>query len=267
MTDFAARLSAVASTRGKLCVGIDPHPASLAGWGLADDLAGLEAFSRGLVEALGDVVACFKPQSAFFEAYGPAGLDVLARVLDDVAAAGAVSILDVKRGDIGSTMAAYARAYLADGAPLAADAITVSPFLGFGSLEPAVSLAAATGRGLFVLARTSNPEGAAVQLAGAEGHTVAQQMVSGAIAANRASGVPLIGLVLGATLDVLDVNLDGFEGWVLAPGVGAQGGSLDHLRNLFSGVTDRVLPAMSRAISDVGPAALAMRRVVQSAVF
>ena len=102
-----------------------------------------------MVDALGDLVPVFKPQSAFFEAYGSAGIAVLERVLADVREAGALSLLDVKRGDIGSTMDAYAAAYLADGAPLAADAITVSPYLGFGSLAGTIALAEAAGpRGL-----------------------------------------------------------------------------------------------------------------------
>jgi len=268
MQAFAERLEAVVDARGALCVGIDAHPASLAKWGLADDAAGLEAFSRGLVEALAGRVAVFKPQSAFFEAQGPAGLSALSRTLRDVAAAGALSILDVKRGDIGSTMAAYARAYLADGAELAADAITVSPFLGFEALQPAVDLAAATGRGLFALARTSNPEGAEVQLAVSPdaGGTVAQHVVAGAAAANRRAGTPLVGLVIGATLAKLDVDLDGFDGWILAPGIGAQGAEMTHLAELFGARPARVLPTVSRSIADVGPAAPALRDAVARAV-
>jgi len=268
MIDFLTRLDATTATRGRLCVGIDPHPVSVAAWGLDDDIAGLERFSRGLVDALGASVASFKPQSAFFEAFGPDGLAVLSRVLADIADAGAISILDVKRGDIGSTMAAYARAYLADGAALAADAITVSPFLGFGSLEPAVSLARQTGRGLFALTRTSNPEGRAVQLAVAPGGaSVAQEVVDAANASNAAAGVPVVGLVIGATLPVLDVNLEGFNGWVLAPGIGAQGGDTAHLRAMFGGVTNRVLPVVARFVSDAGPSPVSLAQVAQSAIF
>ena len=276
---FAERLDAITAERGKLCVGVDPHPASIAAWGLPDDIVGLEAFSRGLVEALADDVACFKPQSAFFEAFGPAGLTVLADVLSDIADAGAMSILDVKRGDIGSTMDAYARAYLADGAPWAADAITVSPFLGFGALTPAVDLAQATGRGVFVLARTSNPEGEVVQLATAyEGlfrsllnpstsPNVGSLIVSQAVEANKAAGTPLVGLVIGATLEVVDISLHGFDGWILAPGIGAQGGDMDHLRKLFERrhrAWPRVLPTVSRAVADAGPNPQSLKKAVHS---
>ncbi|MCL2653069.1 MAG: orotidine-5'-phosphate decarboxylase [Propionibacteriaceae bacterium] len=273
---FAKRLDAITATRGKLCVGVDPHPASVAAWGLPDDIAGLEKFSRGLVAALADDVACFKPQSAFFEAFGPAGLTVLAAVLRDIADAGAISILDVKRGDIGSTMDAYARAYLADGAPLAADAITVSPFQGFGSLSPAIDLAKATGRGVFVLARTSNTEGEAVQLAAAydgpnqssiDSPNVGSLIASQAADANKAAGTPLVGLVIGATLNVLDINLQDFDGWVLAPGIGAQGGTMEHLRGLFAGHPDawpRVLPTVSRSVADAGPDQVSLKKVAHS---
>ncbi len=165
MTTYWRRLREVVAERGPLCVGIDPHPSLLKSWGLEASAAGAETCARTLVEALGDRVAAFKPQSAFFEAHGSAGIAALERVLADIHGTGAMSILDVKRGDIGSTMEAYADAYLADGSPLAADAITLSPYLGFGSLAPAFERAHRYERGVYVLARTSNPEGSQVQLA------------------------------------------------------------------------------------------------------
>lgn len=270
---FAARLTKATAARGRLCVGIDPHPASLAAWGLKDDLTGLETFSRGMVAALAGNVACFKPQSAFFEAYGSAGMSVLAYVLHDIAAAGAISILDAKRGDIGSTMSAYAKAYLSDGAPLAADAITLSPFLGFGSLTPAIDVATQTGRGVFVLVRTSNPEGAQVQLAKEESllagslsgfsPSVAQRIVTSAASVNTQAGTPVVGLVVGATLGSLDVGLRGFDGWILAPGIGAQGGDITRLTKLFGSVISHVLPTVSRSVADAGPSPRALRSAVR----
>src|SRR5699024_11095656 len=138
-------------------------------WGLADDAGGLRSFALRVIDALGGRVAALKPQSAFFERHGTAGVAVLEEVRAAARAAGTRTILDVKRGDIGSTMAGYAQAYLADGAPLASDAVTLSPYLGLGSLAPAVELAHATGRGVFVLGLTSNPEGASVQHAAGPG--------------------------------------------------------------------------------------------------
>ena len=107
---YAKRLAGNTAERGNLCVGIDPMPSVLAAWGLEPGVRGLEKCSRGIVEELGERIAVFKPQSAFFEAHGSRGIAVLERVLADIRDAGALSLLDVKRGDIGSSMAGYADA-------------------------------------------------------------------------------------------------------------------------------------------------------------
>ncbi|OYO10699.1 orotidine-5'-phosphate decarboxylase [Enemella evansiae] len=256
---FGVRLAAAIEQRGRLCVGIDPHPQLLAAWGLTQDAAGLESFARGTVEALGDTVAIFKPQSAFFEAFGSAGIAVLERVLADIRAAGSLSLLDAKRGDIGSTMAGYARAYLDDSSPLAADALTVSPFLGFGSLGPAIEVARDTGKGLYVLCRTSNPEGGQVQLATSDGRSVAQLMVDECQAANDGADPGSFGLVIGGTLTELGLDLSGFTGSILVPGIGAQGGTVDSLAALLGPAYPRVLPAASREVLSAGPNPDALR--------
>lgn len=258
---FGARLVSATAARGALCVGIDPHPGLLDAWGLPRTAAGLERFSLTTVEALAGTVAVLKPQSAFFEAYGSRGIAVLERVLAEGAEAGALMLLDAKRGDIGSTMAAYAAAYLTDGSPLAADAVTLSPFLGFGSLRPAIDAAAESGRGVFVLARTSNPEGSQVQQAvGADELSVAQQIVDAAASCN-AGATPLgsVGLVVGATLAELDVDLADLNGPVLAPGFGAQGGTVAGLRRLFGPELTGVLPATSREVLQAGSSVVALR--------
>ncbi len=188
---FGARLDAAVAARGPLVVGIDPHLPLLRDWGLPEDASGLERFALTAVEAVADRVAVVKPQSAFFERFGSRGIAVLERVLAAVRDAGALSLLDVKRGDIGSTMVGYAGAYLDPASPLAADAITASPYLGFGSLRPLLDAAYANGRGVFVLALTSNPEGPAVQRAlAADGRTVAQTILDQVAAANAAEGRP-----------------------------------------------------------------------------
>jgi orotidine-5'-phosphate decarboxylase len=241
-------------------VGIDPHPGLLAAWGLSDDPAGLERFAMTCVEALAADIAVLKPQSAFFERHGSRGIAVLERVVAESQQAGAQVLLDVKRGDIGSTMAAYADAYLTDGAPLAADAITLSPYLGFGALEPAFEAAEKSGRGVFVLALTSNPEASAVQRARNGGQSTAQTVVNAA--AERNAGVsPIggIGLVVGATIGDLGVDLSDLNGPVLAPGFGAQGGTLSALRTLFGKSLHNVLPASSRDVLKAGPDVFALR--------
>ena len=155
------------SRRGPLCPGIDPHPELLAAWDLPTDADGLRRFCDICVAAFADF-AVVKPQVAFFEAYGAAGYSVLEDTIAALRGAGVLVLADAKRGDIGSTMAAYAAAWAGD-SPLAVDAVTASPYLGFGSLQPLLDSAAAHGRGVFVLAATSNPEGAGVQRAQTDG--------------------------------------------------------------------------------------------------
>ncbi|TCO49892.1 orotidine-5'-phosphate decarboxylase [Actinocrispum wychmicini] len=257
---FGSRLTTAVSLRGPLCVGIDPHPGLITAWGLPDDPGGLERFALTCVEAFAGEIAVLKPQSAFFERHGSKGIAVLERVIAESQQAGAVVLLDVKRGDIGSTMAAYADAYLADGSPLAADAVTLSPYLGVGSLEPAFEAAEKSGRGVFVLALTSNPEASEVQRAVNGGRATAQTVVD--LAAERNIGVtPIggIGVVVGATIKDLGVDLSTLNGPVLAPGFGAQGGTLSDIRTLFGKSLRNVLPATSRGVLQAGPDVFALR--------
>lgn len=261
---FGSRLHDAMRTRGPLCVGIDPHDSLLSAWGLELTVGGLEKFAMTVVDALAGTVSVVKPQSAFFEAYGSAGIAVLEKVIAESRAAGALVLLDVKRGDIGSTMAAYAKAYLSDGSPLAADAATVSPYLGFGSLRPAIDAAAASGRGLFVLCRTSNPDSDQLQSAvSPDGRTIAQGMVD-EVAALNVGATPMgsFGLVIGATVGRLDVDLSTLNGPILAPGIGAQGAGPKELRTLFGDYLPLVLPSSSREILATGPAAQALRDAV-----
>ncbi len=258
---FGSRVTTAVSVRGPLCVGIDPHPGLLADWGLPVNADGLERFAMTCVEAFAGEVAVVKPQSAFFEAHGSAGVAVLERLIAACKAAGALVLLDVKRGDIGSTMAAYASAYLGEGSPLAADAVTLSPFLGFGSLDPAIELAAKNGRGVFVLALTSNPEGASVQRAGGQdGRSVAQTIVDEAAARNAgASPLGPVGLVIGATVGRTDLDLSALNGTILAPGFGAQGAGVAELTSVFGASVRHVLPTSSRDILRHGPDVAALR--------
>jgi orotidine-5'-phosphate decarboxylase len=249
------------SVRGPLCVGIDPHAALLEQWGLPVDAAGLERFAMTCVEAFAGEVAVVKPQSAFFEAHGSAGVAVLEQLIAGCRAAGTLVLLDVKRGDIGSTMAAYAQAYLGEGSPLAADAVTLSPYLGFGSLAPALDLAEKNGRGAFVLALTSNKEGPQVQRArSADGVSVAQTIVDEA-AARNAGASPLgdVGLVVGATVGDAELDLSALNATILAPGFGAQGAGIGDLRKVFGSALKHVLPSSSRDILRHGPDAGALR--------
>lgn len=253
---FGPRLVAAMQTHGPLCVGVDPHQDLLLRWGLPDSSEGLARFCDIVLEAVGGRVAAVKPQSAFFERHGSAGVAVLERLLADLRSAGTISVLDVKRGDIGSTMGAYAEAYLGDGAPLAADAITVTPYLGVGALAPAVQLAAATGRGVFVLVLTSNPEAGPVQHSGEP--SVARTVLEEVARLNAGADVTGdVGVVVGATVgdapQRLGLDLVGAHGVVLAPGVGAQGATAQDLAATFAGLPRRVLVPVSRGILGTGP--------------
>lgn len=271
MKDFGSRLRAAMDGHGPLCVGIDPHPSLLHAWGLTDDAAGLRRFSETVVSALSGRVAAIKPQSAFFERHGSAGVAVLESTIRQLRQAGTLVILDIKRGDIGSTAAAYADAYLDPTSPLAADAVTASPYLGFGSLRPMIDTALANGAGVFVLVRTSNPEGAAVQRAVApSGRTVAQTIVA-EIAQVNAGFDPMgsVGAVVGATIggDPTEPSLDlaGMRGPVLAPGLGAQGARPGDLRAIFGSALPSVLGAYSREILTSGPGIDGLRAAADGA--
>ncbi|MFY9336439.1 MAG: orotidine-5'-phosphate decarboxylase [Mycobacterium sp.] len=257
---FGSRLAAAIAARGPLCVGIDPHPELMAAWGLPATADGLARFCGICVEAYAGF-AVVKPQVAFFEAYGSAGFAVLERTTADLQSSGVLVLADAKRGDIGSTMAAYAEAWAGEG-PLAADAVTASPYLGFGSLSPLLDVAAAHGRGVFVLAATSNPEGAGVQRAVIGGRSVAQSIVDAAAAVNRAAAPDpgSVGVVIGATLEAGSVpDLRDLAGPVLVPGVGAQGGRPEALSGLGGARAGQLLPAVSREVLRSGPDPSAVR--------
>jgi orotidine-5'-phosphate decarboxylase len=257
MTSFGARLHDAMQTRGPLCAGIDPHGELLHDWGLDDDLAGLERFALTAGELLAPRVAVVKPQSAFYERFGSAGIAVLERLVAQCRDAGALVLLDVKRGDIGSTSQAYADAYLDPSSPLAVDAITASPYLGFGSLTPMIDTARKHDAGVFVLALTSNKEGPEVQEARTPDGTVADTVLNHLRALNDGEE-PLgsFGAVIGATIDGAGHRLD-INGPVLAPGYGAQGGTVDDLRRIFGAGVRHVLPSTSRELLRAGPERLA----------
>jgi orotidine-5'-phosphate decarboxylase len=269
---WGSRLRSAIADRGRLCVGIDPHPSLLRAWGLPETAGGVETFAEICVEAFVGDVALVKPQVAFFEAYGSAGYAVLERTISVVRAAGTLVIADAKRGDIGSTMAAYSQAWLGEDVPLSSDAVTVSPYLGFGALEPAVELATEHGRGLFVLARTSNPEGGQLQgaqldaadlsgVSAGKGVSVAQSIVDAAVAQNR-DGRDTIGLVVGATRGH-GLDLSEFSGPILAPGLGAQGATVADLAEIFRDSRELLLPNTSRDVLRHGPSVSALREAAE----
>ena len=264
---FGDRLRAAMDALGPFCPGIDPHRALVESWGLSYDLAGVERFALTCVEAFGGQVAAVKPQSAFFEVFGSRGVALVERVLDELRSAGTLTVLDAKRGDIGTTMDAYAEAFLGTDATCPPDAMTVSPYLGYGSLRPAVELAQRTGRGVFVLALTSNPEGPAVQHAVRDGRSVAGHVVDGVAADNAEAAATgrlgSIGMVVGATVGTavsdLGLDLSASAAPLLVPGLGAQGGTAAGLRATFGSALSQVLGTSSREVLGAGPDVGALR--------
>ncbi|MET2012661.1 orotidine-5'-phosphate decarboxylase [Microbacterium chocolatum] len=280
MSSFGRRIRESLDRFGPLCVGIDPHPHLLSEWGLNDTPAGVRDFGLRVVEAATGRVGVVKPQVAFFERFGAAGFAALESVLASARAAGLIVIADAKRGDIGSTMDGYSAAWLTPGSPLEADALTVSPYLGPESLRATLTGAVRLGKGVFVLAATSNPEAAALQTArtvdveAEEDQSVARRVardiawVNGSAAFGGELGP--IGLVVGATVDRHEFGLtdDVLAGApLLAPGFGAQGASPADLPRLFGAVAAHVLASESRSVLSAGPGELAARIDERSALY
>jgi orotidine-5'-phosphate decarboxylase len=167
-------------------------------------------------------------------------------------------------------MEAYADAFLRRGAPLEADAITVSPYLGFGSLAPALELAEINDKGVFVLALTSNKEGKSVQHAVGEDGPVAKAVAEAAAELNRgAQPMGSVGLVVGATVGEaaaeLGIDLAAVNGPLLSPGVGAQGATPTDVARVFGAATPRVLVSQSRGVLQAGPFVEKLRGAIQAA--
>ena len=256
---FGSRLTLAMEEHGPLCVGIDPHPGLLEAWHLPDNADSLQLFSDAVIDASIGRAAAVKPNAAFFERHGSRGMAVLENLLGRCREVGLLTVLDAKRGDIGSTMQAYAEAFLKPGAPFEADSLTVSPYLGVGSLQPAFDLASRYRKGVFVLALTSNAEGPSVQHAiSPGGGSVAADVASAATQLNLgAEPMGSIGLVVGATVGSavrdLGIDLSALNGPILAPGVGAQGAGPAEVEQVFGNARGRVLVNQSRGVLRAGP--------------
>lgn len=272
MIPFQQRFVSLAAERSALCVGIDPSAESLGDWGLSDDLAGLSIFCDRMVEVCAPLVAVLKPQVAFFERHGPAGSEVLRSTIAAIHRHGALAIVDAKRGDIGSTVAAYGEAFLGPSSPFGGDALTVAAYSGFGSLAPILDIAQREGAGVFVWVRSSNPEGAGIQGSlMADNRSVAAHLadeIAARNAANSAGGpgdLGFIGAVVGATLgdEVLALAARMPNALLLVPGIGAQGATLGEVRRNFGPHIARVIPSISRSIARAGPDPADLKRAVE----
>jgi orotidine-5'-phosphate decarboxylase len=268
---FGARLDAAVRARESVvCVGLDPDLSRLpaAVWqgvraGPAGTARAVERFCGGIIEAVAEHAVAVKPQLAFFEAIGPPALSALERICVAARAAGLLVILDGKRGDIGSTSAAYAAAYLSpaiEGSGPRGDALTVNPYLGDDGLEPFVETSRANGRGLFVLVRTSNPGSAALQELELAGGGQLWERVAALVdrmGEPDMGALSSIGAVLGATqAHVLSRARELMpRAPFLLPGIGAQGGELGALAPAFAPGPGGGLVAASRSVLYAEPGA------------
>lgn len=267
---FGDSLRETRNSFGPLCVGIDPHEHLLRAWDLEVSARGVREFGLRTVAASAGRVGVVKPQVSFFERFGSAGFQALEEVMAAARDAGLLVIADAKRGDIGTTMDGYAAAWLSPGSPLEADAVTVSPYLGAGSLQATFAFALQHGKGVFVLAATSNPEGRVLQRAvphAGEGHagSVAAEVVETVSAWTRTAepdaALSSVGFVIGATVDRADAGLPARlspAAPILAPGFGAQGAEPRDLARLFGPDAHAVIASESRSILSAGPDPVAL---------
>ncbi|MCP3101199.1 orotidine-5'-phosphate decarboxylase [Myxococcus sp. K15C18031901] len=265
---FAQRFALLADARSPFCLGVDPSKELLQRWGLADTARGLADFCDRVVEAAGERVAVVKPQSAFFERHGPEGLVVLQSLMKRFKAAGTLTLLDVKRGDIGSTMDAYAESLFGPDSAYAADAATFTAYLGLGALAKTIERARASGACAFVVVRSSNPEGTSLQNArSADGRTVAEALADGMRELNEKAGPGVLpaGAVMGATLPASDQGVVERLGGalMLTPGIGAQGAGFDDLKRLFAGREAQVIPTATRSVLEAGPDVASLRQALE----
>ena len=267
MPSFAERFLKLAEIRSPLCLGVDPAIELLEQWGLPVDANGLSRFCDITMEAMGDRVAVVKPQSAFFEQFGPDGMRELVRLVAMIKERGALALIDVKRGDIGHTLEAYADAMIGPDSPFGGDAMTVSAYLGFGALEPLLKRAWERSAGVFVVVRSSNPEGRALQDATLpDGRTVATALADDIAAFNSTvtDGVGPVGAVMGATIEgTATQTLASLpNALLLAPGIGAQGATYSDLARNFGSAVRRALPSVSRGILAKGPDVATLRAAI-----
>jgi orotidine-5'-phosphate decarboxylase len=263
---FGVRLQERIRALGPLCVGIDPSRTLLETWGRPDSVEGAEFFALSVLDASRGVAAAVKPQIAYFERFGSEGYRVLERLLNDARDAEVMVVADAKRGDFAVTNDAYAEAWLSERSPLRVDAVTASPYVGLDALSPLFTLAHESGRGVFVLAGTSNEEGRALQLARTSDGEAVETLVLRTVAQlnQRGDGLGSFGVVLGATRDAPEFDLATLGGPYLVPGVGAQGGTADNVARLFERCpAGTVLVNVARSILEKGPERAALRDAAQ----
>ena len=265
-SSFGERLVKTFTTSGQLCVGMDPSVEQLKQWGLAETVAGAEQFCMQIIDSCSGEIGLLKPQVSFFEQFGSEGFAALERVLVRASEAGFIIFADAKRGDIGTTMDGYARAWLSKEGPFVADAVTVSPYLGAESLDPTIAFASSNSKGVFILAATSNPEAKVLQSSISDNQRSVASNVSSYAAVFNKESMGSVGLVIGAQANLIDMDIDPkklIHTPILAPGFGAQGAKLSNARSIFRELAEVTIFSVSRSVAGESPVGL--RERVQSA--
>jgi orotidine-5'-phosphate decarboxylase len=268
MSTFAARLKQKIAEHSPLCVGIDPSAALLKSCNLPNTPEGAFEFGKRVLEAAQFRISLLKPQSAFFERFGSAGMKAVEELTALARSHDVLVLLDGKRGDIDTTGAAYAEGYFSSTTTLRVDAVTTHVYLGLAALDPFLDIALRADGGVFVVVRSSNPEGRELQTARmANGETVAQNLCREITLRNRKQGEDLgfIGAVVGATCDDAAETVDALpQSFILAPGVGAQGATIQDVLKRMPSARGRVLPNVSRAILANGGSVADIRATIRS---
>jgi orotidine-5'-phosphate decarboxylase len=268
MPTFAARLQQKIAEHSPLCVGIDPSASILKSCDLPNTPEGALEFGKRVLEAADHRISLLKPQSAFFERFGSGGLQALEELTRLARSREVLVLLDGKRGDIDTTGAAYAEGYFSSTTTLRVDAVTVHVYLGLAALDPFFDIATRAEGGVFVVVRSSNPEGRELQTARlANGETVAQNLCREITARNRRQSDELgyLGAVVGATCDDAAETVAALpQSFILAPGVGAQGATLQDVLTRMPSAKGRVLPNVSRAILANGGGVAEIRTTIRS---
>jgi orotidine-5'-phosphate decarboxylase len=267
MPTFAARLQQKIAEHSPLCVGIDPSAALLKSCDLPNTPEGAFEFGRRVLEAADFRISLLKPQSAFFERFGSAGMKAVEELTSLARSREVLVLLDGKRGDIDTTGAAYAEGYFSSTTTLRVDAVTTHVYLGLAALDPFLDIALRAAGGVFPVVRSSNPEGRELQTARlANGETVAQNLCREITLRNRKQGAGLgyIGAVVGATCDDAAETVAALpQSFILAPGVGAQGATVQDVLKRMPAARGRVLPNVSRAILANGGAVADIRATIR----
>lgn len=248
----------------QLCIGIDPSLSILQAWGLPQTAAGAGGFAHRLLDLAQAHRLPIKPQVAYFEQFGQPGFQVLADLITEARQRGVWVLADAKRTDIGSTSAAYARAWFGDEAPLRSQALTATAYMGLGAIQPLIEAARADGGQVFVVVRSSNPEGDRIQTQGEP--PLWQRLLAEIEAQNQAFGQPVVGAVMGATQrdELAQCQAIAPSVPLLCPGVGAQGADLASLARLPAALKQRIILPISRGIAGAGPKPEALDQVLQS---